>query len=248
MGQYAPDPNNDQLMANIRDLERRIKSLETSAPQRSMSISDGGQMIVRGRDGKTLVLLGRIDNPARNAPDGKPQMGFYLFRSTGEIALSVEDALPTVDGFQQYLALWDRSGNIIAGDDTTSGQGLARPWLPVPFYDYPAEPTQTTTSTSFTTLQRAAAYPKQLPQITVGVVVETSAGTTGEVRLFDTTHGAVVGSVLSIPANTFAGYNIGPAPIGGNHMDGLDLDIQARRTGGTGTVGVRVVTAYGVQS
>ena len=175
-------------------------------------------------------------------------MVFYLSRSTGEIALSLEDPLPAVDGFHQYLALWDRAGNVIMGDDTTSGQGLARPYVPIPFYPYPAAPIQTTTSGSFTTLMRAAAAFHQHPRVQVGVLVQSSASTTGEVRLYDSTNGVQVGPTLTIPGGDFSNYMLGPAALGGNHMDTLDLDVQARRLTGAGTIGVQVTTAYGVQS
>lgn len=248
MGQYAPGSDQDLLMAEIRALQRRLQALESAAPLRNASISDGGRLEVKGRDGTAQIILGRTDDPTRNAPDGNPQMVFYVYRSTGEIALSMEDGAPAVDGFQQYLAIWDRSGAIIAGDDTTSGQGLARPYLPIPFYPYLDPPAITTTASTFTTLMRSAAHAKQHPRIQVGVTVQTGSGTTGEVRLWNRTSGVAIGSTLTIPANSWADYNIGPAALGGAHMDTIDLDIQARRTGGAGTIGVQVIGAFAVQS
>lgn len=248
MGQYAGGADRDPLMEEIRALRRRVAALETAAPLRSASISDGGRLAIKSRDGVDQIILGRTDDPSRRAPDGNPQMVFYLYRSTGEPALTLEDAAPAVDGFQQYLAIWDRAGNIIASDDTTSGQGLARPYLPVPFYPYLNPPAITTTAATFTTLMRSAAHAKQHPRIQVGVTVFADPGTTGEVRLWDATHGVRIGSILTIPANSWADYNIGPATLGGSHVDTIDLDIQARRIGGAGTIGVQVIGAFAVQS
>lgn len=248
MGQYAPGADRDLLIEEIRALQRRVQALETSAPLRSASISDGGRLAIKSRDGVDQIILGRTDDPTRKAPDGNPQMVFYVYRSTGEAALTLEDAAPAVDGFQQYLAIWDRAGNIIMGDDTTSGQGLARPYLPVPFYPFLNPPSITTNAATFTTLMRSAAHAKQHPRIKVGVTVYADAGTTGEVRLWDATNGVRIGSALTIPANSWADYNIGPADLGGSHMGTVDLDIQARRTGGAGNIGVQVIGAFAVQS
>lgn len=246
MGQYAnPD---DPLWDEIRKLRDRIKQLETAAPLRNAAISDGGQLIVRGTEGNAIVLLGRYDVPGYEKPDGHKQMVVGIWRDTGELAFEMIDAEPTIDGFQQYWALLDRSGNRVVSDDATSGQGLARPYLPAVFYDYPAAPTQTTSSAAFATLQRASGFIKQHPRIQVGVLVLTDAGTTGQVRLWDATNGVQIGSTISVGAGVFQGYNIGPAPISGAHMDGIDLDIQARVLSGPGSIGVQATTAYGIQS
>jgi hypothetical protein len=248
MGQYASGSESDALLTELAELRRRIASLETAAPLRNASISDGGQLVIKGRAGQTLVLLGRSDDETLNAPDGQAQMLLQVFRTDGTKAFAMWDPAPAVDGFNQFVAMYDRAGNNIFSDDTTSGVGLAKPYLPVPFYDYPAVPTQTTTSATFTTLQRAAAHVKQHPRIQVGLLILTSADTTGEVRLWDSTNNVRIGSTLTIAANTFGANNIGPDYLLGAHMDTLDLDIQARRTGGTGTIGVRAIGGFAVQS
>jgi hypothetical protein len=243
-----PAEGDDAYLAEMRRLRARVEALERANPLRNAAISDGGQLIIRGTNGDAMVLLGRYDVPGYEAPDGHKQMTVAFWRDTGEIAFELVDAEPTIDGFQQYWSLFDRAGNRTVSDDATSGQGLARPYLPVVFYDYPAYPTQTTTSTTFETLQRASAAVKQHPRIQVGVLVRSDPGTTGQVRLWDATHGVQVGSTISIGEDDYQGYNIGPVALTGDHMEGVDLDVQARVTSGPGSIGVRVTTAYGVQS
>lgn len=246
MGQYAPPSDRDQLHEEIRALTRRVQALETAAPLRNATISDGGQLLVRDRDGENLILIGRSDDPTLNAPDGNPQMLFQLFRSTGEVALEMFDPLPAVDGFQQFLAIRDRAGNAIVSDDTTSGQGLARPFIPIPFGDY-VVPTVTTTSGTFSTNHRASIY-KQHPYLIVTLIVQTPSGTAGEVRVWNATAGEQIGSTLAVASNTYQQVIIGPGVVNGDHEAPLDIDIQARRTSGAGTVGTCVLTAWGYPS
>lgn len=247
MAQYGTSAD-DALMRRLRELEDRIRQLETAAPLRNATISDGGQLRVNGVGGNALVLMGRNDTPGSEAPDGHKQMVFLIWRETGEAAFQMSDPEPGIDGFNQFWALFDLAGNRVVGDDANSGQGLARPYIPTPFYNYPAPPSQTTSSGSWTTLQRAAGYIKQHPRIQVGYVVQTAAGTTGEVRLWDETHGEQVGVSHAIGAGVFENRNLGPADLTGAHMDGIDLDIQARVISGPGSIGVQVTTAYGIQS
>lgn len=246
MGQYAGGSEQDLLMEEIRALQRRVQALEVAAPLRNASISDGGQLVVKGRAGQTLLLIGRSDNPELNAPDGNPQMVFQLFRTTGEVALEMDDPLPTVDGFQQFIAIRDRAGNVIVADDTTSGQGLSRPLIPIPFDEF-AVPISTTTSATFTTLQRGTMY-KQHPQIVLYLLVQTSAGTTGEIQLWNATTSQQIGSVQAIAANSYVQTVLGPFAVDGLQEDVLDIDLRARRTGGAGTIGTRVITAWGYPS
>lgn len=250
MGQYDTGATENRFLRRISQLEARIRALETAAPLRNASISDGGVLIVKDRDGETLIRMGRSDDPALNAPDGNPQMLFQLYRSTGEVAFEVIDPLPAVDGFQQFVAIRDRAGNAIVSDDTTSGQGLSRPFIGIPFGEYIQAPTSTTTSGSFVTMQRATIY-KQHPKLIVKLLAQASAaGTTGEVRLWNSTAGEQVGSTLSVGSGAYIEAFIGGADgvVNGAHEDLLDIDVQARRTAGAGTIGTRVLTAWGYPS
>lgn len=249
MGQYAtPGDDTSQFLAELADLKRRIKDLETAAPLRNASISDGGQLVIKGVNGNTMVRLGRSDDPSLVAPDGHKQMVVQMFRDTGEGAFVIADPLPGVGGFHQFWALFDLQNNIVASDDATSGQGLARPSLPVPFYDYTGAPPVTTTSATFATLQRSGKFIKHHPRLQAQLLVASGASTTGEVRLWDATHGVQIGATVSLAAGVFTFVDIGPAAVTGAHMEQVDIDVQARRITGAGTIGAQVFGAYGVQS
>lgn len=115
------------------------------------------------------------------------------------------------------------------------------------FTDYPAVPTQTTTSGSWTAVQRAS-HIRQHPMFRASVVVNTESGTTGEVRLWNATLGEQVGSTITVPASTFQVYEIPATALGGAHMDTVNIELQLRRTGGAGTIGAYVTAAFGVRS
>lgn len=147
----------------------------------------------------------------------------------------------------QFWALYDEQGNILISDDSSAGQGLARPYIPwraMPMSEVTTPP-QSTTSSSFVALHRSHGV-KQHPRIRVDMIIQADSGTTGEARLVASS-GDVIGGVLSIPsaANTY-GQIVGAIP--GDHMQATHFDVQARRVSGAGSVRVGIADVYGVQS
>lgn len=129
--------------ATFYDAVRRMVREEISAYARSGSSRNssitggrftikGGALVVEHADGSTSSYWGPI-TPA--LPDGTYQPGFIVRREDGTLAAALYDPTPdpsTPDGFQQFLALYDRAEEIVVSDDTDSGQGLARPYVPIP--------------------------------------------------------------------------------------------------------------------
>jgi hypothetical protein len=163
-----------------------------------LTIGGGGKMVVQHPDGKTLMLMGAYDvTDTYNMPDGSRQPMALIYRADGSLALGMWDPDPASGGFQQFLALLDRSGNIIVSDDTNSGQGLARPYIPASFYKTRfADFTAASVSATFETLFDTTMY-KQHPQLVVGfrASMDTTA-TTGEVRVL--VNGVQLGATASV--------------------------------------------------
>jgi len=252
----------------IRDLQRRISDLETAAPIRNaqisggqgltvnsaagikvgagggVSIGAGGSLTVEDPDGgSSLFSIGAL-GATFNRPDGTPQPATLLRRDDGTLAFAVYDPVPTVDGYQQYLAVYDRAGNIIAGDDTTSGQGLARPWVAGALYPSRFGELLPTTMAAFEELF-AGWLRKQHPYLTVVAWGATDAGTTGELRAV--VNGAQLGGTAALPDFSFTAYTFF-APVVGAHLENLRISLEGRRTGGTGNVRVGPLGVWGEQS
>lgn len=146
-----------------------------------------------------------------------------------------------------YVGAFDRGGNAVVTDDIDSGQGLARPYIPLAAFVDTSAPTQTTTSSTFVQIATASGY-KQHPKVHAWVLVHSSAAdTTGEVQLVDAS-GTQIGTTATIAASTLTAVEIGPADIAGAHEQLVTIDIQIRRTAGTGTIGARGIALWGVES
>jgi hypothetical protein len=183
-------------------------------------------------------------------PDGsgRIQQIFQIARDDGTTALALGD-YGTTPGHthHQALTMLDRAGNTIFAEDTVSGFGIANPYIPLGTFVDITPPAATTTSTSFVALQWGDII-QQHARLSVSLLAQTSAGTTGEIRL---TIGGVQVGIVSIPAGAFGQYAIGPVawPSGTfNWLSHGTAQLEGRRTGGTGSIGVRCLGAWGVQS
>jgi hypothetical protein len=230
----------------------KLGDLSTSAlgglgASQGLSLHGGSAFIlVDPTDNQPTAYLGSLSG-AYTRPDGKAQVTTLLYRDTGELAFSIAD-FDTADGYQQYIGLFDRAGNTIVSDDTNSGTGLARPHIPVGQWTDNLTPTATTTSASFVNLQVLIGE-WQHPRVALQAIYQSSsAGTTGEVRCVDS-DGIQIGTTQTVNSLDFAFSTFGtPAVLPGDFGAAKVLYLQARRTGGTGTIGVRGVQALGTQS
>jgi hypothetical protein len=247
------------IVKELKELRRMIQQLATARVGNRMTV-DGkpGISIVNGGgvtvfDGGSFTMATPSGNIVVNAgqaviPDGtgRTQQIFQVGRDDGTTAFYVAD-FGTVSGHthQEAWALLDRAQNVIVAEDTTSGHGLASPYISVPFVDISA-PTMTTTSTTFQGLQWGFLF-EQHPKFTALVLAQTPSGTTGEFRF--TIGGVQIGSTVSVPSNTFGAlvFNPGTVPsfLWGS---GVTVQLEGRVTGGAGALGWRCIAGWGVQS
>ena len=211
----------------------------------SIYVNNGGSVFLRTPDDVAVVQASRIDIPDGS---GRTQQVFVLRRDDGSQALVLAD-LGTVLGHdhQQALVANDHDGNVIFAEDAVSGQGLARPLVPLGDWVSNSYPTDTTNSGSFQTLQTLTGF-KQMPKITMQMLVRIDDGsTTGEIRVIDQDSN-VIGSVQSISAGAYVYLTIGPVDMPGTHCQSVGLSIQGRVTAGTGSIGARGTAAWGTGS
>lgn len=223
------------LEAEVRELRAGRRAEATSIGAGGLTVKDGGEILMLDEAGKSIIHLGRV-----LFADGSTAPGLAAFRSDvdgGAVAMSL---------FGGILAIWDRQGNIVMSTDEYSGQGIARPWLPVTWAgsDYTQWPG--TTSGTFSQVCETA-VPRQQPRLFVRIRHTTDvSGTTGQLRLM--CNGVQLGSTVSV-AFSIAYADIGPVALpAGNFSDILGLSVEARRTAGTGAVRAMVTASWSQQS
>ncbi len=227
----------DDFVSRVAKLEADLAELRKNSGLRNAVITQGG-LTVKDDTGNTLFQVGDFE------AGGEPALGFAAFRPDGTTQFW---GYTLKDGSGGFWGGWDQSGNTIVSEDGVSGQGLATPYIPVPFVDADSVvPAVTTTSASFTPVQLAI-WLKQHPRLFVRLIVRSSAAaTTGEVRM--TVGGVQYGATIPVAANDWLYKEIGPIAVPGGHLSTNEVLIEARRTGGAGTIGARVINAWGMQS
>jgi hypothetical protein len=227
------------LLRQIADLRKRVADLESGNRVGVTSIDKGALRVKSGS-----LEIGTMPQVffGTGSFSGGVSQGWVFRRDTGA---SVFDLGGTPG--DQFWALRDEQGNVLFGDDTASGQGIASPYIPIPFVPASSTvPADTTTSGSFATLQTSL-YIKQHPKVIVEVLCRASDGTTsGEVQLIKAT-GEVLG-LFTVTLGAFAFTVFGPVAVPGAHLAQMELQIQGRRTAGAGTIGARVLGCWALQS
>jgi hypothetical protein len=229
-----------------------VAKLLRSGLLRNASISDGG-LTIRGGFLRLLdkvldVDLFYVGPVSPDKADGSPQQGWVVRRADGTTVLLLRDAFPTDAGgaLQQALNWYDRAGNVVLADDTNGGAGLARPHLASAFYPARTQDMLKSTAAVFETVFRARVE-KQQPKLYVEAWGWTDvAGTSGDVQVL--VNGAALGTVRGVNNGAVTLLQFGPAVVAGNIGDVLNVEIQARRTAGTGNVVVGASMVSGWQT
>ncbi len=225
----------EDLGSVIRGLQRQLKELRR-ATLSGAALSSGSIEVRSPTTGAILVRAGEIPWAS-----GIVQ-GLAVYRTDGTIQALFWDSA----GADGYWALFDEQQNVPVSSGAVSGVGAPTPYLathPVP-YGRVINPPETTTSGSFGALWRLH-HRRQHPRIHVRVIVKTAADTSGEIRL--TCDGVDISGVLTAALGTNTYFDLfGTVP--GSHMSIQNIDVEARRTAGTGSVQVEVAICQGVQS
>lgn len=171
--------------------------------------------------------------------------GIAIYRPTG--VASFYSLFKTSDG-SGYSAILDSSGNIIVSDDSASGKGLARPWLPYTFVNTAelASPpssrqNSTTTDLEFVTLRTPIQHTKMAYE---GYVYIQTGGATCEIKFKNLTTGVTMHSFTSSGGFVSGTFSVGDWNFGDVHQ----IDITGRRASGTGNVGFTLLSLHGRQS
>ncbi|WP_327703646.1 hypothetical protein OG530_19340 [Streptomyces decoyicus] len=249
----------DQLPSDPQSLARRLAAVERDLSElraarrlEQATVGAGGVRIVNGgrhamdtNSGVRMVDIGAFADQRFNHPDGTAQQGMWLRREDGSTIFS----LFAGQGETNQAWSWrDRAGNQVLADDTASGSGLARPYLPVPMspaFDGGWDYWPRTANTTMSELWAARIY-KQQPKIVV--VAEASMDTSGATGQIELTVGNIARGPVSVSFGA-AFYTLGPYDISAfAHMQAINVSLTGRRATGTGAIRATIYTAYTVQS
>ncbi|MFF1483152.1 hypothetical protein ACIGZH_01585 [Streptomyces sp. NPDC058319] len=245
-GDQVPGGPSD-IGRRLAALEREVRELRAARRLENASIGAGGLRIDGGRfamdtpAGARMVDIGPIADPVFDHGDGSQQQAIWLRRDDGSLFFACYAYPPAGNGETQAWAYYDRSGNAVLAEDTASGAGLARPWLPLnPPVSSDASTWPRGTSGAFATIA-SCWNTKWQPKLRVYGVTAAVGTATGEVRL------------------TVDGTPWGPTVAAGGVIDftstvdaatgGLfQLEVQARRLTGTGSIACQITLVHGYQT
>jgi hypothetical protein len=230
---YPVDPGNTgaQLEERLRRIEQTLAALNGRNPLNNGVFS--GTLRNVDAAGNTLMEI-----------DGN---GLKIYDSSGNLLLNLSatglrmyDAVGTLRSRVGYINSTSGYGVSIFDEAAdlrfeVNDDGYRDPWLPHPMVV--ASAFTTTTSATFVPVYQGQVQIVTHKGVSISVVVNTDAGTTGEFRLKNTDTGTTT-STVSVPAlgsvsQTFQwlhGSALGGGPV--------RFDVEARRTGGAGNVTV----------
>ncbi|MET7649305.1 hypothetical protein ABZS83_37985 [Streptomyces sp. NPDC005426] len=251
----------DQLPGGPTDLARRLAAVERELRElragrrlENASVGSGGVRVVNGGRfamdtpiNKRMVDIGAINNDSYNHFDGTRQQGIFFRREDGSPMFSCF-SYPPFGSEAQAWKFYDNTQSVVVAEDANSGQGLARPYLPValaPAYAGGWDYWPRTSATTLTELWAGRIY-KQQPRLVVVVRASMdTSGATGSISL------RINGE--SQPAQT-VGFSVGYFTLGPytltntDHMQQIDIAVEGKRDTGTGTIRASLHSAYTLQS
>lgn len=243
----APNTPTD-LIDRIRTLERAVSDLAGRVNIRpalntivggSVTIKDGGALIVQDTTGDSVLSIGRISPDV----DGEAQMATVIRRMDGSLAFAVWTGATT--GVQP-VRIYDKGSNIIFADETSSaGGGLAVPWLPLPSPKPAASANlwASTTATSFASLEQCNVMLHH-PMLYIHAVAATTGGT-GAIRI--TLDGVVVATSTTTTNPSINGVFDVPSWAWTGVPQQKSLQLEAQRGTATSIAGT-VRSIYGRQT
>ncbi|MGW3330298.1 hypothetical protein ACWDF9_07085 [Streptomyces rubiginosohelvolus] len=245
----------DQVPGGATDFDRRLKAMErevrelraarrlqnASVGSGGLRIVDGGQFTMQTPEGRRMVDVGAIASSDYDHTDGTKQQAIFIRREDGSLLFGCFAYPLGANGDLQAWTFYDREKNNILAEDTASGTGLARPWLPM---NTPVASDSSqwprTTNAAYTTVSTAW-NTKWQPRMRVYGLTAAVGTATGDVQLL--LNGAAWGPSVSIGSNIDYTGDL-PGDIG----DLFQLEVQARRVTGTGSAAAQIFMMYSRQT
>ena len=181
---------------------------------------------------RTLATAQRAANTSISDADGNELVrldreGIKIYDATGVLRVR----LGYIDPSRGYgISVWDEDADLRA---EVNDDGWRDPWLAHPWRPQTSPPRESTTSATFVTLWLARVELLTHKGAAMTAAWVTDAGTTGEIRLKASTGQTSAVAIAAASAGTqqfqwLHGLALGGGPI--------NFELQARRTGGAGSV------------
>ncbi|MFD6474373.1 hypothetical protein ACFWEH_12845 [Streptomyces anulatus] len=236
-----------ELSRRLAVLEREVRELRAARRLQNAAIGagglrivDGGRFLMETPGGSRMVDIGAISNSDYDHGDGTDQQAIWLRREDGTVFFGCFSYPPSGSEVQAWT-FYDRSGTNVLSEDTVSGTGLARPWLPMnPPTSMDSSQWPRSTSAGFSTIATAW-NTKWQPRLRVFGVTAAVGTATGEVQLV--LNGSTWGPVWSAGAPIDYTDTI-DAPLGGQ----FQLEVQARRLTGSGSIAAQILMMHSRQT
>jgi hypothetical protein len=230
----------DQVIAlrkEVAELRKRVGIGNATISGGTFTVRQDGAIQMMDAAGNLILYFG---------PDEAGRQIIRIRRDGGRNVLYTH----TIDNGEQYWALTDRAGTIVVSDDTVSGKGLARPWIPVAFERVRGADMPRVTNGSFEGVWEAN-FNRSHPLIELYTVDGCDSGTTGAAQIVITDP---VSGVRTVADSWTFGPGLGrtyrgPYALPGEAYAGpVRVAVEYRRTGGTGNVYAVVMDATQRQS
>jgi hypothetical protein len=237
-----PDDGDDWIGRELKKLREEVAALRTARSLENafvgrggITIGDDGSLTVKDSDGHVVAIIGALPT-AYNRSDGSRQPGVALYREDGTLAALLGDVNPTAPPYRQAWQVLDRAGNIVMADDTNGGKGLANPWVGggIVLADTNVGNWPQTTSGTFVDIA-SGWYRVQNPRLSWDINMVCDAATAGQVKLL--VGGTQVSTTQTVGTSFIDWFGDRVAlPAGTSIGSIVSVELQARRTSGTGNV------------
>lgn len=247
-------PNSEYLLSLIGEMQKQIRALATqqqlvftNAQGETVAATglfpDGsGRYGIAGYSGSTGSRVFGVYDSTIPDGSGRRQTVVDIHRDDGTAALGMSDNGTVLNHpHQQALQWFDRSGNVVIADDTTSGTGVARPHIPM----YALANTNLatwpgTSNTAVTTI--ASGYAEyQHPKVQFQIELFAPANVTGNFYLQYAGTNIAQTSVVGGASGQFTMWiDTVALPSGLTFGSVYSIYLQALVAAGTGTVSAQV--------
>lgn len=228
----VPQPN-EKLEQRIAALERLVAEMQRKTLYSAvisgggLTITDDGVLSVKTSTGVLMLFLGPLVAGLAH------YRGLLINREDG--SRMFEMGAVGGDPTKLYFAWKDRTGNTVISDDGAAGQGLARPWIPMPTAPILATAIPMHNSATYLATYGTALALQQHPYIRLQALYRSASGAVGNLRF--TVNGTPVGTVIPIASGDYFYSTAQTVQLPGNYDTNVRVEVETQITNATGTIG-----------